>query len=44
MKKNKAGRPSDYTQELADLICDRIATHSVGLQRLCDLYDDMPEK
>lgn len=44
MKKNKAGRPSDYTQALADLICERIATHSVGLQRLCDLYDDMPEK
>ena len=44
MKKNKPGRPSDYTEALADLICERIATHSVGLQRLCDLYDDMPEK
>lgn len=44
MNKNAVGRPSDYTQELADLVCERIATHSVGLQKLCDLYDDMPEK
>ncbi|RAP37953.1 hypothetical protein B1207_02905 [Legionella quinlivanii] len=44
MKKNKAGRPGDYTQALGDLICERIATHSIGLQRLCDLYHDMPEK
>ena len=44
MNKNQPGRRSDYTEALADLICERIATHSVGLQRLCDLYDDMPEK
>lgn len=44
MSNRKMGRPSDYTQELADLICERIATHGVGLKRLCDMYDDMPEK
>lgn len=38
------GRPTDYTQELADLICERIATHSIGLRKICEMYDDMPEK
>lgn len=44
MSTRKLGRPSDYTQELADLICERIATHGVGLKKLCEMYDDMPEK
>jgi hypothetical protein len=44
MSNSKLGRPSDYTQELADLICERIATHGVGLKKLCEMYDDMPEK
>ncbi|HMF72314.1 MAG TPA: hypothetical protein VK616_12630 [Flavitalea sp.] len=38
----KVGRPSDYTQELGELICQRIATHDKGLPRLCAMYDDMP--
>ena len=36
------GRPTDYTPELASLICERIATHEMGLKRLCAMYDDMP--
>jgi len=40
----KVGRPTDYTPELADLICERIATHPIGLQRLCNMYDDLPQK
>jgi hypothetical protein len=40
----KIGRPTDYTPELADLICERIATHGIGLKKLCEMYDDMPEK
>lgn len=40
----KIGRPTDYTPELAELICERIATHSIGLKKLCEMYDDMPEK
>lgn len=44
MSTRKLGRPSDYTQELADLICERIATHGIGLKKLCEMYDDMPEK
>ena len=42
--KVKQGRPTDYTQELADLICERIATHGIGLKKLCEMYDDIPEK
>lgn len=37
-----AGRPLEYNQEIGDLICERIATHSLGLKRLCKKYEDMP--
>ncbi len=40
----KVGRPTIYNQELANLICERVATHEVGLKRLCSMYDDMPDK
>lgn len=42
--KHPAGRPSEYTQEKADLICDRVATHDYGLGRLCRMYPDMPDE
>ena len=35
-------RPSIFTQELADLICHRVATSTFGLKKLCDMHDDMP--
>lgn len=38
------GRPTDYSEELAILICDRVATSTCGLERLCSMYDDMPVK
>lgn len=37
-----AGRPSDFTQELADSICDRIATGE-SLRQMC-LADDLPSE
>ncbi len=40
----KTGRPSTYTPELGELICERVATHDIGLNRLCEMYDDMPAK
>ena len=36
------GRPTIYTEELADRICEAIATSSVGLQRICDANPDFP--
>ena len=38
------GRPSIYTDELADLICSRVATHPIGLPKLCAMFDDMPDQ
>lgn len=40
--KNPIGRPSDFTPKKGDLICQRIATHDCGLDKLCNLFDDMP--
>lgn len=40
--KKKTGRPSLFTQELADLICQRVASCSFGLRKLCSLHDDLP--
>jgi hypothetical protein len=36
------GRPTKYTQELADLICEKVATHTFGLRRLTDMFPEMP--
>jgi hypothetical protein len=33
--KNKIGRPTDYTPELAKEICGAIASSSIGIKRLC---------
>ena len=38
------GRPTTYNKDIAALICERVATHAVGLERLCKMYDDMPDK
>ncbi len=41
--KAKTGRPTDYTPELAALICERVATSTLGLNKIC-LAEDMPVK
>ena len=38
----KMGRPTIYTDELADRICHLIATHSFGLKKLCKTYPELP--
>lgn len=38
--KNKVGRPTDYTQELADKICEQLS-QGMSLRSIC-LDDDMP--
>lgn len=42
--KAKIGRPSIFTQELADKICNTIATNSGGLKKLCAQFDFMPDE
>ena len=37
------GRPTDLTPEMARRICDLVATHDLGLPRLCTKYPDLPE-
>lgn len=36
------GRPTDYTPELAQRICDLIASNPHGIKKLCAMYDDIP--
>lgn len=43
-KCKQAGRPTLYCEELAALICERVATSTMGLARLCALHDDLPDK
>jgi hypothetical protein len=38
----KGGRPTDYSLEIATLICDRVATNSCGLEKLCARYPELP--
>ncbi|MGL6123766.1 MAG: hypothetical protein ACRC1W_12280 [Shewanella sp.] len=40
----KVGRPSKYCPEIVELICERVATHDMGLRQLTNMYDDMPDK
>lgn len=37
------GRPTTYTPELAAKVCERVATIPVGLNKLCKMFDDMPD-
>lgn len=39
-----AGRPTQYNAEIANLICERVKTHDWGLKRLCEHYNDLPDK
>jgi hypothetical protein len=40
----KVGRPTDYNETIAALICERVATSTLGLNKLCTIYEDMPSK
>ncbi len=42
--KKQTGRPTIYSQELADLICQYVATSTFGLERLCALHEEIPVK
>lgn len=36
------GRPTIYNEEIANLICERVATCTFGIRKICATYDDMP--
>ncbi len=36
------GRPTKYNAEIAALVCERVATTTRGLKRMCDESDDLP--
>jgi hypothetical protein len=40
--KNKGGRPTDYSIELAEEICDTIASSSDGIKKLCRQHEHWP--
>lgn len=42
--KHPGGRPSEYTKEKGDLICEIVATHPIGLPTLCKMYNEMPSE
>lgn len=39
---NPVGRPTDYTPELGQRICDLIATHPVGYETIRQMFPDLP--
>jgi hypothetical protein len=41
--KLKTGRPTLYTRELAEFICDKVATHTEGLKTLCSMFEEFPD-
>ena len=38
----KNGRPTLYNENMHALICERVATSTLGLKKLCEKHDDMP--
>ena len=36
------GRPTIYSEEMVDKVCGAIASHSLGYERLSNLYDYLP--
>ncbi len=44
MAKGKGGRPTMYTEKLAEEICRAVATHAMGLQKICSLHPHFPTK
>lgn len=37
------GRPSDYNDEIADIICDLVSTSTLGLPKLCQQNPELPD-
>lgn len=39
-----AGRPSLYSDEMANYICDRLALDDLSLRKLCEIDDKVPDR
>lgn len=39
----KVGKPTDYNEEIADIICDIVSTTTKGLPKICAEYPELPE-
>lgn len=44
LNKKKQGRPTDYNEEIANEICEAVATSSLGLTKLCELNPHFPAR
>lgn len=44
MNKKKIGRPTKYTPEMAERICELVATCEIGYNRLSEIYVDIPDR
>lgn len=38
------GRPTKYTPELGERVCELLATHTVSMKKICSMYDDLPDE
>lgn len=43
-RKGVGGRPTKYSKDMAKLVCERVASSTLGLGRLCAMHDDLPDK
>lgn len=43
-RKEPFGRRIAYNNELAEIICERIATSTISIGKLCEMYEDMPDE
>lgn len=44
MADKKRGRPTDYTPELANKICEAVATSTLGLSKICAQNPEFPTR
>ncbi len=43
-EEKKVGKPTDYSPELAEQICLKVSTCTLGLKRLSEMYDWFPHR
>ena len=41
-RKDPFGRPTDFNEEIANKIIQRVGEHPFGLEKICSMYEDMP--